>query len=249
MAHGGRTGTPLDKVDLLAPMTFYREASPALQARLAAGAQHVSLAAGQRLFHEGDISTNVAVVGAGSLRVFRIGSTGREITLYHVRTAQATLASMLSALLGIPLLATAEAEVATEVVLVPSSVLEDAIETGEPMRTFIFETMARALIEVTAVLEDVAFRPMEGRIATFLLEHFALSDVISMRHEDIASELGTAREVVSRMLESYERRGAIRLSRGHIEQRDVDVLREIGRRPPRTPRADAPHGPERDDGH
>jgi CRP/FNR family transcriptional regulator len=99
--------------------------------------------------------------------------------------------------------------------------------TSEPMRRYIFESVARALVDVTARLEDVAFRSMESRLAALLLQHFATADVISMRHEDIAAELGTAREVVSRLLENYERRGAISLSRGRVEMRDEAVLRQL----------------------
>jgi CRP/FNR family transcriptional regulator len=68
---------------------------------------------------------------------------------------------------------------------------------------------------------------MDSRLAALLLQHFDTADVISMRHEDIASELGTAREVVSRLLENYERRGAIHLSRGRVEMRDEAALRQL----------------------
>lgn len=95
------------------------------------------------------------------------------------------------------------------------------------MRTYIFETVARALVDVTTLLEDVAFRTMESRLGALLLQHFATTDVISMRHEDIAAELGTAREVVSRLLENYERRGAVKLSRGRVEMRDEAMLRQL----------------------
>ena len=116
---------------------------------------------------------------------------------------------------------------ATEAVVLPATALREWVSTRGPMRTFIFETMTRALVEVTTLLEDVAFRTMESRLAALLLQHFAMAGVISMRHEDIAAELGTAREVVSRLLEKYERRGAIELSRGHIEMRDEAVLRRL----------------------
>jgi CRP/FNR family transcriptional regulator len=87
--------------------------------------------------------------------------------------------------------------------------------------------VTRALVDVTTLLEDVAFRTMDSRLGALLLEHFATADVVSMRHEDIAAELGTAREVVSRLLESYERRGAITLSRGRVQMRDERVLRRL----------------------
>jgi CRP/FNR family transcriptional regulator len=190
-----------------------------------AAARQVKLAPGERLFREGEVSTGFAGIGRGSIRVFRQGATGREITLYHVNDQQTSLVGMLSALLQRPAIATAQAEVETEAVLLPAAALREWVAASEPMRAFIFETMTRALTDVTTLLEDVAFRTMEGRLAALLVEHFATSSEINMRHEDIAAELGTAREVVSRLLETYERLGAIALSRGRIELTDPEILR------------------------
>jgi CRP/FNR family transcriptional regulator, anaerobic regulatory protein len=217
----------LDKQDILNRLDFYREAPPEMQSRIAAAARYVSLAPGDFLFREGDASSEFATVGAGSIRVFRIGATGREITLYHVRSDQSSLVSMLAVLLGTPVIAAGQAEVVTQAVLLPASSLREWVVTSDLMRTYIFETVARALVDVTSLLENVAFRTMESRLAALLLEHFATADVISMRHDDIAAELGTAREVVSRLLENYERSGAINLSRGRVEMHDEAVLRRL----------------------
>jgi CRP/FNR family transcriptional regulator len=217
----------LNKQSILERLDFYREAPPESQATISTAARYVRLAPGDFLFREGDASSEFAAVGVGSIRVFRIGATGREITLYHVRSQQSSLVSMLAVLLGRPVIATGQAEVATEAVVLPASALREWVITSDPMRRYIFETVTRALVDVTTLLEDVAFRTMESRLAALLLEHFATADVISMRHEDIAAELGTAREVVSRLLESCERKGAINLSRGHVEMRDEAALRQL----------------------
>jgi CRP/FNR family transcriptional regulator, anaerobic regulatory protein len=217
----------LNKQDVLERLDFYREASPESQAAISAAARYVKLAPGDFLFREGDASSEFAAVGTGSIRVFRIGATGREITLYHVRSQQSSLVSMLAVLLGRPVIATGQAEVATEAVVLPATTLRELVITSDPMRRYIFETVTRGLVEVTTLLEDVAFRTMESRLAALLLQHFTTADVISMRHEDIAAELGTAREVVSRLLENYERRGAINLSRGRVEMRDEAALRRL----------------------
>ena len=216
----------MNKQDILERLDFYRDAPAELQSTISAAARYVRLAPGDFLFREGDASKEFAAVGVGSIRVFRIGATGREITLYHVRSQQSSLVSMLAALLGRPVIATGQAEVATEAVVLPATELREWVVTSDPMRRYIFETVTRALVDVTTLLEDVAFRTMESRLAALLLQHFATADVISMRHEDIAAELGTAREVVSRLLENYERRGAINLSRGRVEMRDEAVLRQ-----------------------
>jgi CRP/FNR family transcriptional regulator len=217
----------LKKKEILERLDFYRDAPAELQSNIAAAARYVSLAPGDLLFREGDASTEFAAVGAGSIRVFRIGATGREITLYHVRSQQSSLVSMVAALLGRPVIATGQAEVATEAVVLPASALREWVISSDAMRKYIFETVARALVDVTTLLENIAFRTMESRLAALLLEHFATTDVIYMRHEDIAAELGTAREVVSRLLENCERRGAINLDRGRVEVRNEAVLRQL----------------------
>lgn len=217
----------VDKQEILERVAFYRDAPAEVRSSILAAARYLKLAPGDWLFREGEPSSEFAAVGSGSIRVSRIGASGREITLYHVRDQQASLVSMLSVLLGRPSIATAQAEVATEVVLLPAAALREWVGTSDVVRRFIFETMARTLVEVASLLVDVAFRSMESRLALLLLQHVDTRGVISMRHEDIAAELGTAREVVSRLLEAYERRGAIGLSRGRIEIHDDAVLRGL----------------------
>lgn len=191
-------------------------------------ARHRMLATGETLFNEGDPAPHVAALGSGSLRVFRIGATGRQITLYHVRPGESSLVSMLAVLQGQPVIATAQAEVEAEMVLLPAAALREWVGAGEALRRFIFDTMTRALVDVTSLLEDVAFRSMEARLAGLLVKHADAEGLIRMRHEDIAAELGTAREVVSRILESLERAGVIGLSRGRILVRDANALLALG---------------------
>jgi CRP/FNR family transcriptional regulator len=217
----------LNKQDILERLDFYRDAPGELRSTISAAARYVRLAPGDFLFREGDASREFAAVGVGSIRVFRIGATGREITLYHVRSQQSSLVSMLAVLLARPVIATGQAEVATEAVVLPATTLQELVIASDPMRRYIFETVTRALVDVTTLLEDIAFRTMESRLAALLLQHFATADVISMRHEDIAAELGTAREVVSRLLENYARKGAINLLRGRVEMRDEALLRQL----------------------
>lgn len=191
-------------------------------------ARYRKLAPGEALFSEGEPAGHVAALGSGSIRVFRIGATGRQITLYHVRPQESSLVGMLSVLLGRPLIATAQAEVATEVAMLPAAALREWVTVSEAMRAFIFETMTRALVDVTALLEAVAFRGIENRLAALLVQHADEEGLIRMRHEDIAAELGTAREVVSRILESFERQGVIGLARGRIMVRDAGALKALG---------------------
>jgi CRP/FNR family transcriptional regulator len=218
----------MDKQEILERVGFYRDAPPELRSKMLGAARHSMLEPGEWLFREGERASQFAAVGAGSIRLFRIGATGRQITLYHVRGQESSLVGMLSVLLDRPVVATAQAEVATEVVVVPAAALREWVSTSDAMRNFIFETMTRALVDVTSLLEDVAFRTIESRLVDLLLKHADEEHVIRMRHDEIAAELGTAREVVSRLLEGFERRGAIVLARGRIQVGDEAALHGLG---------------------
>jgi CRP/FNR family transcriptional regulator len=217
----------MDKQDILERIAFYRDAPSDLRSSMLEAARYQKLTPGEALFTEGEPATHVAALGSGSIRVFRVGATGRQITLYHVRPRESSLVGMLSVLLGRPLIATAQAEVATEVATLPAAALREWVGVSDAMRGFIFETMTRALVDVTSLLEDVAFRSIESRLAALLAQHADDEGLIRMRHEDIAAELGTAREVVSRILESFERQSVIGLARGRIVVRDAVALQAL----------------------
>ena len=216
----------MDKRDILERVTFYRDAPADLRTTMLRTGRLAPLAAGGSLFREGDAVDQFAAVGSGSIRVFRTGATGRQITLYHARPGESSLVGILSVLLSQPVAATAQAEVPSEVLLLPGAALREWVGSSDAMRNFIYATMSRALVDVTVLLEDVAFRTIESRLAALLLAH-ADGGVVRMRHEDIAAELGTAREVVSRELESFERHGAIVLARARIDVRDEVALHEL----------------------
>jgi CRP/FNR family transcriptional regulator len=213
---------------MLERVGFYRDAPPELRLKMLGAARHLLLEPGEWLFREGERASRFAAVGAGSIRVFRIGATGRQITLYHVRGQESSLVGMLSVLLDRPVVATAQAEIATEVVVMPAAALREWVSTSGAVRNFIFETMIRALVDVTSLLEDVAFRTIESRLVDLLLKHADEEHMVWMRHDEIAAELGTAREVVSRLLEGFERRGAVVLSRGRIQVGDEAALHALG---------------------
>lgn len=188
-------------------------------------ARRAELAPGEVLFREGDTGSEFTAVGSGSIRVFRTGATGGQITLYHVRPSEASLVSLISVLMREPMLATGQAEGPTEVVTIPGTAVRGWADSDPGMHRFLLETVTRALVDVTAILERLAFGTVEDRLTLLIVDHLDGDGGISMRHDDIAAELGTAREVVSRLLEAQERKGMIRLSRGRIEVVDAEILR------------------------
>ncbi len=211
----------MNRQTILNRFSFYREASPALQSSMAAAGHYTTIAAGMFVYHEGDRCEQFALVGKGSIRVFKAEATGHEITLYHVQDGQACLVNVLSILLERPAVATAVAEVSTEAVIIPATAFRHWFESDQGMRKFVFESMATRLTDVIVLAQELAFHKMDQRLAHLLLERFSKERqsgcLIATTHEELAKELGSVREVISRLLKELERHGAIKISRGQIE--------------------------------
>ena len=215
-----------DKLETLDRFAFYRQAPAAFQATIVAAAKPLSVMAGSALFRQGDECRELTFVGKGSVRVYRTSESGREITLYHVEDGQSCLVNMLSVLRNGPAVATATAEVPTEAVAVPGTAMREWVKSSDLVRDYIVETMADRLITYMTLFDEVVFGKMDARLAALLAHRFESETAINATHEEIAAELGTAREVVSRLLKELVRVGAIEASRGRLELRDRAVLRE-----------------------
>jgi CRP/FNR family transcriptional regulator len=209
---------------ILASFAFYRSAAPEARAQLDAATTVVSLPKGATFYREGDVCPHFGLVGRGGIRVFKDTAAGREITLYHVRDGEPCLLNMLSVFLDRPAAATAVTEAATEAVLVPSNVIRKWLTVNESVRTFIFEAMSARLADVMTLAVEVSIRRMDVRLASLLLKRADLEQTIHLTHDELAAELGTVREVVSRLLKEFERGGAVQLGRGHVTIVDPSKL-------------------------
>ena len=198
---------------------------------MATVAQHASIGAGTFLYHEGDGCEQFALVGTGSIRVFKTDKAGNQITLYHMQDGQACLVNMLSLVLERPAMGTAIVEISTEAVLIAATVFRNWIETVKGVRELAFESMAQRLIHVMVLAEELAFRRVDQRLTHLLLDRFSNKrrslQVLETTHEELARELGTAREVVSRLLKEMERTGAVKITRGRIELSDKSMLLQL----------------------
>ena len=191
----------------------------------------MSLPAGVFFYREGDLCPSFALVGRGEIRVFKTSVTGREITLYHVQDGEPCLVNVLCVFLGRPAMASAIVEAPTDAVVVPAAVFREWVSAYDSVRRFVFETMAARVVDVMTLVEEVAFGKMDARLAQLLVRRFSMKGlalrVLSTTHEELAAELGTAREVVSRLLKEFERLGAIGLARGRVDLRDGALLQRL----------------------
>lgn len=219
-----------EKREVLAKVPFIDEASPELRTALSDAAVVVRLRAGDYFLREGDSCAHFAVLASGKIRVFKLAESGHEITLYHVNAGEACPLNVSCILSDSPVPAMARVEEDLEAILVPAPTFRRWIAEHESLRTFVFQMFANRLTEVMSLVEEVAFRRMDQRLARRLAElaaHEGAGGSIEITHADLAADLGTAREVVSRLLKEFERLGAIRLSRGKIVVRDEALLRGL----------------------
>lgn len=207
----------------------YRDADPELQSELLGACELMEPDKGTQLMEAGQNCNVIVFVGEGSIRVFIGGESGREVTLYHVQSGEACPVNLCSAMLEMNCFAHATASKGLKVLAVPAAKLRRICEKHPNMREYIFEATVTRYGEVINLIREIATRRVDHRLVEFLLRKFEDSDqvprVIEMTHEDIALDLGTAREVVSRRLQQLETDDAVILGRGRVILADESKLR------------------------
>ncbi|RMF61336.1 MAG: Crp/Fnr family transcriptional regulator [Calditrichaeota bacterium] len=221
----------MDKIEILKRYPFYTNTSAAFRRELEEAAVTAQLSQGQYYFHEGDACTQVALVGKGSIRVYKSGESGREITLYHVRSGETCILTASCVLAGMAYPAHGLVESDIEAAVFPAPRFRQWVAKREEVRQFVFETLAARMAEVMALVEEITFNKLDRRLVSYLLKRFANEGrplkFLHLTHEQIAVELGSAREVISRILKDLERLGALELSRCRIGLKDEQKLRRM----------------------
>lgn len=177
-------------------------------------------AQGASLYHEGDQCPGIAFVLSGEIRVFKIGYSGREITLYEILPGETCIlnASCILAHQNYP--ANAMALTNGSMLYLPQNIFLKLMAENEQMRLFIFALFSRRFSEIIELIETVTFGKMDLRLTDYLIEK-SENDQLQSTHQKIAYDLGTSREVVSRLLKDLEKKGKIALSRNHIRLIDL----------------------------
>lgn len=169
------------------------------------------------VFHQGDTCHNYLVVVSGSIRVFTRAENGREIVLYRLNNGDSCVLTT-SCLFGksrYPAEGMSETEVTA--LAIPTQVFNKGIQQSDSFRKLVFSAFTTHVHLLITLVEEVAFGKLDMRLARFLLEHEDTAHSIKITHQELATELGTAREVISRQLKELEQEGTISLHRGNIE--------------------------------
>ncbi|MFQ5571533.1 MAG: Crp/Fnr family transcriptional regulator [Rhodothermales bacterium] len=215
---------------LLKVFPFLREAGDEIRKSIYEKGAYVALDPGQFISMQGNRSSLLPLVLSGTARVYDMGERGREITLYRVSAGESCILTASCILSEQHFPAYARAETPIEAVGIPEEILRSWMHRYEAWRNFLFKLLARRLASVISVVDQVAFRRMDARIAGYLHEAGILSTNLEITHEALAAELGSSREVVSRILKDFEKDGLISLSRGLVGIRDPRSLNRIAQR-------------------
>ncbi len=165
------------------------------------------------------------IVDYGKLRVFMTSQGGKEITLYHLTPSDVCVLSYRCQIGSMPFNLEVKAVEKSRVFNIPSTTLNKLLELYPSIKEFLLNETTSRLADVMSVVEKVAFSSLDTRLIELLLEQ--KSSVIYRTHAELASDLGTSREIISRLLKNFENDGLIKLSRGKIKLLDVDTLNKL----------------------
>lgn len=195
------------------------------QARLAR-ITPVDVARGSVLFRPGEAARGFVIVLEGRIDVCLTGATGREILLYAVEPGGSCVQTTLGLLGGEDYSGEASAATDCRIVLVPRETFLALMDRSAGFRAHVFTAFAERMQGMMHVLERVAFIRVEARLAEALL---ALADegLVRATHQDLAARIGSAREVVSRRLDSFAREGWVATERGAVRLLDLAALRRL----------------------
>ena len=182
------------------------------------------------VLHDGSADcTRLFLIKSGRLRAYILSDEGREISIYRLFERDICLFSASCIMRSIQFDITIEAEKDTEIWVIAPEAYKKLMEESAALSNFTAEIMGSRFSEVMWLIEQVLWKSFDRRLAAFLLEEAAIEDSLSLKitHEAIANHMGTAREVVTRMLRYFQSEGMVKLTRGTVELTDTDRLEEL----------------------
>ena len=193
--------------------------SNSLAADIESNAVETSLLAGHIIIRTGQYIKNTVLVLSGSIKIYRQDKDGGEFLMYYLQPGQACAISMICAAKNEQSQIMAKVVEDAELILIPLSLMDKWMMQHRSWYEFVIDTYRRRFEEVLEVVDSIAFRAMDERLEFYLKRHKEACGCYDLKlsHQDIASELNTSREVISRLLKKLEQRGILKLHRNHIE--------------------------------
>lgn len=216
-------------MELKAFFPFWDQLTWEQQHNISAFAQKRTLPKGT-VVHNGSLEcTGLLAVCSGQLRVYSLSDAGREVTLYRLLERDLCLFSASCMLRNIQFELTIQAEKDTTIWVIPPDAYRRMMEECAVVANYTNEIMASRFSEVMWLMEQIMWKSFDKRLAAFLVEECSLegTEKLKLTHEGIGNHLGTAREVVTRMLRYFQNEGMVKLSRGAVEVTDLETLQAL----------------------
>lgn len=198
---------------------FWKELTSKQQQMLTDSAGNREVKKGTVVYNGSSDCLGLLLVSSGQLRAYILSEEGREITIYRLFDRDTCMFSASCMLQNLQFDLTIEAEKDSSLWVIPPDVFQTLMNESLPVSNFVNQVIAGRFSEVMWLIEQILWKSFDKRLAAFLLEESNIeeSDTIKMTHEKIANHLGTAREVVTRMLRYFQNENILSLSRGTIE--------------------------------
>jgi CRP/FNR family transcriptional regulator, anaerobic regulatory protein len=184
-------------------------------------AQAVNVPKGTVVFRPGDACRSYLMMLDGSVRVQMTAESGREIVLYRVTKGETCILTTSCLMTRRDYGAEGVTEADCAALALDAGSFHELLGRSDVFRDFVFRSFGTRITGLLALVEEVAFRRVDLRLARFLLDRAPAGGEVELTHQTIAVELGTAREVVSRQLKEFERRGLVALTRGRVVVTDA----------------------------
>ena len=182
------------------------------------------------VLHNGQMDClGLLLIKSGQLRVYTLSSEGREITLYRLFEMDICLFSASCVMPDVQFEVMVEAEKDCDLWVIPSCLFKNMMDESAPVANYANQLISGRFSEVMWLMEQVMWKSFDKRLANFLLEESRLENTMELRitHEKIANHMGTAREVVTRMLRYFQGEGLVQLTRGTVTISDLKSLKKL----------------------
>ena len=187
----------------------------------------ISMPENTTVFQQGETCKNYLIVLDGKVKVFTRAENGREIVLYHLYQGDSCVLTTSCLFSNKNYPAEGETETAVTALAIPASQFNKALQQSSTFREMVFSAFSSHLSNLITLVEEVAFGKLDVRLAKHLVKQCDNENTLTSTHQNIATELGSAREVISRLLKELELKGYIKISRGNIKINNVDALQNI----------------------
>ncbi|MCP5277558.1 MAG: Crp/Fnr family transcriptional regulator [Thiobacillus sp.] len=209
---------------LLSRFPALADLPPTLAQEVEAQLLPLSIANGTTLFDIGSACQALPLVLDGRVKVIKRAENGREIRLYHVHPGELCIVTVGCLLGGAAYSATGVAESDLQALALPRPLFMRLLNEHPPFREWVFQLFTERIAGLMQLVEEVAFHKLDQRLAAWLVDHAPRAGA---SHQAIADELGSVREIISRLLRQFEDQGMVALGRERIEVLDAARLRSL----------------------